>query len=123
MAKENKVHTQDTPKYTSSDEGSDDELDYSDLFKGLCNTLSNPWTSGTYFWQLSRIIYRPHRPTRAFCAHFILTHAYPRKLPGWSPIPNFSKPSTLNMEVLSREASEKEDAPCWYGYSINSIKP
>jgi hypothetical protein len=27
------------------------------------------------------------------------------------------------MEVLSRQASEKEDAPCWYGYSINSIKP
>src|SRR5688500_546063 len=31
--------------------------------------------------------------------------------------------STLNLEVLSREASEKEDAPCWYEYSINSIKP
>jgi hypothetical protein len=27
------------------------------------------------------------------------------------------------LEVLSRQASEKEDAPCWYGYSINSIKP
>jgi hypothetical protein len=36
MAKENKVHTRDTPKYTSSnDEDSGDELDYSDLFKGL----------------------------------------------------------------------------------------
>ena len=36
MAKENKVHTQDTPKYTSSsDEKSDDDVDYSDLFKGL----------------------------------------------------------------------------------------
>jgi hypothetical protein len=28
----------------------------------------------------------------------------------------------LNLEVLSRQASEIEDAPCWYGYSINSIK-
>jgi hypothetical protein len=38
MAKEKKVHTRDTPKYTSSsdDESSDyDEIDYSDLFKGL----------------------------------------------------------------------------------------
>jgi hypothetical protein len=55
--------------------------------------------------------------------HFVLTHAHPRKLPDRSPIPNCSKPSTLNLEVLSRYASEKEDAPCWYGYSINSIKP
>jgi hypothetical protein len=29
-------------------------------------TPSNPWTGGTYSWQLSRIIYRPHRPTRVF---------------------------------------------------------
>jgi hypothetical protein len=36
MAKENKVRTRDTPKYTSSsDEESDDDVDYSDLFKGL----------------------------------------------------------------------------------------
>jgi hypothetical protein len=36
MAKEKKVRTRDTPKYTSSsDEDSDDEVDYSDLFKGL----------------------------------------------------------------------------------------
>jgi hypothetical protein len=36
MAKEKKVHTRDTLKYTSSsDEDSDDEVDYSDLFKGL----------------------------------------------------------------------------------------
>jgi hypothetical protein len=37
MAKEKKVHIQDTPKYTSSSdkESSDDEVDYSDLFKGL----------------------------------------------------------------------------------------
>jgi hypothetical protein len=36
MAKEKKVHTRDTPKYTSSsDEESDDDVDYSDLFKGL----------------------------------------------------------------------------------------
>jgi hypothetical protein len=33
------------------------------------------------------------------------------KLPGWSPIPDCSKPSTLNLEVLSRYASEKEDTP------------
>jgi hypothetical protein len=41
-------------------------------------------------------------PTRVFCAHFVLTHAHPRKLLGQSPIPNCSKPSTLNLEVLSR---------------------
>jgi hypothetical protein len=35
MAKEKKVHTRDTPKYTSSDEESDDDVDYSDLFKDL----------------------------------------------------------------------------------------
>jgi hypothetical protein len=37
MAKEKEVHTRDTPKYTSSsdEESSDDEVDYSDLFKGL----------------------------------------------------------------------------------------
>jgi hypothetical protein len=36
MAKENKVRTRDTPKYTSSsDEESDNDIDYSDLFKGL----------------------------------------------------------------------------------------
>ena len=36
MAKEKKVRIQDTPKYSSSDEeSSDDEIDYSDLFKGL----------------------------------------------------------------------------------------
>jgi hypothetical protein len=36
MVKEKKVHTRDTPKYiSSSDEDSDDDLDYSDLFKGL----------------------------------------------------------------------------------------
>jgi hypothetical protein len=31
--------------------------------------------------------------------------------------------STLNLEVLLRLASEKEDAPCWYEYYINPIKP
>jgi hypothetical protein len=36
MAKEKKVRTQDIPKYTSSsDEESDDDVDYSDLFMGL----------------------------------------------------------------------------------------
>jgi hypothetical protein len=35
MAKEKKVHACDTHKYTSSDEDSDDDIDYSDLFKGL----------------------------------------------------------------------------------------
>jgi hypothetical protein len=37
MAKEKKVHVQDTPKYTTSsdDDSSDDEVDYSSLFKGL----------------------------------------------------------------------------------------
>jgi hypothetical protein len=31
--------------------------------------------------------------------------------------------SMLNLEVLTRQASEKEDAPRWYGYSTNYIKP
>jgi hypothetical protein len=35
MAKKKKVRTHDTPKYTSSDEESDDDMDYSDLFNGL----------------------------------------------------------------------------------------
>jgi hypothetical protein len=37
MAKEKKVYIRDTPKYTSSsdEESSDDEVDYTDLFKGL----------------------------------------------------------------------------------------
>jgi hypothetical protein len=36
MAKDKKVHTRDTTKYSSSsDEESDDDVDYSDLFKGL----------------------------------------------------------------------------------------
>jgi hypothetical protein len=36
MDKEKKVRTRDTPKYTSStDNESDDDVDYSDLFKGL----------------------------------------------------------------------------------------
>jgi hypothetical protein len=37
MAKEKKVRVRDTPKYTSSsdEESSDDEIDYTDLFKGL----------------------------------------------------------------------------------------
>jgi hypothetical protein len=37
MAREKKVHTRDTPKYTSSSdaESSNDEVDYNDLFKGL----------------------------------------------------------------------------------------
>jgi hypothetical protein len=39
MAKEKKVHKRDTPKYTSSSgEESDDDVDYSDLFKGLDRT-------------------------------------------------------------------------------------
>jgi hypothetical protein len=37
MAKAKKVRTRDTPKYncSSDEESSDDEVDYSDLFKGL----------------------------------------------------------------------------------------
>ena len=35
MAKEKKVCTHDTRKYPSSDEESDDDVDYSNLFKGL----------------------------------------------------------------------------------------
>jgi hypothetical protein len=43
------------------------------------------------------------------------------------PVDNASQdcygPSMLNLEVLSRQASEKEDAPYWYGYFIIYIKP
>jgi hypothetical protein len=37
MAKEKKVSVRETPKYTTSsdDESSDDEVDYTELFKGL----------------------------------------------------------------------------------------
>ena len=40
MAKEKKVCIRDIPKYISSsdEESSDDEVDYSDLFKGLDRT-------------------------------------------------------------------------------------
>jgi hypothetical protein len=40
MAKEKKVSAQDTPKYTTSsdDDSSDDEVDYTSLFKGLDRT-------------------------------------------------------------------------------------
>jgi hypothetical protein len=40
MAKEKKVCIRDTPKYTSSsnEESSNDEVDYTDLFKGLDRT-------------------------------------------------------------------------------------
>jgi hypothetical protein len=39
MAKEKKIRIRDTPKYSSSDEESfDDEVDYTDLFKGLDRT-------------------------------------------------------------------------------------
>jgi hypothetical protein len=40
MAKENKVRIRNTPKYTSSsdEESFDDEVDYTDLFKGLDRT-------------------------------------------------------------------------------------
>ena len=39
------------------------------------------------------------------------------------PSPNCSGPSTLNLEVLWRPASEKEVVTCWYEYPINPIKP
>jgi hypothetical protein len=42
MAKEKKVCTCDTPKYTSSSDEEifdDDEIDYSDLFKGLDSSM------------------------------------------------------------------------------------
>jgi hypothetical protein len=42
MAKEKKVSVRDTPKYTTSsyDDSSDDEVDYTDLFKGLDRTIN-----------------------------------------------------------------------------------
>jgi hypothetical protein len=33
------------------------------------------------------------------------------------------RPSMLNLDVFSRQASEKEDAPYWYEYYINPIEP
>jgi hypothetical protein len=44
-------------------------------------------------------------------------------VPVGHPSQNCSRPSTLNLDVLLRQASEKEDAPCLYEYFINSIKP
>jgi hypothetical protein len=42
MAKEKKVCTHDTPKYTSSsDEDFDDDVDYNNLFKGLDRSKVN----------------------------------------------------------------------------------
>jgi hypothetical protein len=42
MAKEKKIHVCDTPKYTSSsDEDSNADFDYSDLFKGLYRSKSD----------------------------------------------------------------------------------
>jgi hypothetical protein len=90
------------PKRKMSVEKEESYLASIESTKATCNTPSNPWTRGTYSWQLSRIIYRPHRPTQVFCAHFVLTHAHLRKLPGRSPILNCYKPSTLNLEVLLR---------------------
>jgi hypothetical protein len=56
-----------------------------------CNTPSTPSSSvGSYIFSTDQ-----HES-------FMHTHVHPRKLPDWSPIPNCSKPSTLNLEVLSR---------------------
>jgi hypothetical protein len=41
----------------------------------------------------------------------------------WSPIPDFSKLSTLNFEILSNQASKNKGEPCLYGYAVNPIKP
>jgi hypothetical protein len=54
--------------------------------------------------------------------HFVLNQAHPRKFSIDHPSQDCSGTSTLNLEVLSRQASKKEDAPCLYEYSINSIK-
>jgi hypothetical protein len=41
--------------------------------------------------------------------HFVFTRAHPIKLPIGNPSQNFSRPGTLNLNVLSRQTSEKED--------------
>lgn len=75
-------------------------------------------------WQPSRTIYHLHRTTWVFCTHFVLTRAHPRReFLVVHPSQDCYRLSTLNPEILSRHASEKEDAPCCYEYSINSIKP
>jgi hypothetical protein len=56
------------------------------------------------------------------CALFPHTCS-PRKTFWSATHPKIAPASTLNLEVLLRQASEKEDAPCWYEYSINPIKP
>jgi hypothetical protein len=46
-----------------------------------------------------------------------------KNFPVGHPSQNCYRPSTLNLRVLSRSASGKEVATCWYEYSINPIKP
>jgi hypothetical protein len=76
-----------------------------------CDTPSNPGPAvltlvnslGSYIIPQTKLaILTPVNFLGVFCVYFILTHAHPRKLPGRSPIPNCSKPSTLNLEVFSR---------------------
>ena len=50
-----------------------------------------------------------HRSTLVFSPHFILTHAHPGELPGWSPIPKLRyESSTLNPQVLWGGLPEKK---------------
>jgi hypothetical protein len=55
MAKEKNVRTRDTPKYTSSDEEFDDDVDYSDLFKGLDRSKVDKINESIYALLMKRI--------------------------------------------------------------------
>jgi hypothetical protein len=47
----------------------------------------------------------------------------PRPIPGPVVLTPSSSLGSYIVPIDQHEASEKEDAPSWYGYSINSIKP
>ena len=61
--------------------------------------------------------------TSLFCALCPHSCAPRKNFSVCHPSPYFSGPSTLNLGVLWRSASEKEVATYWYEYPINPIKP
>ena len=61
--------------------------------------------------------------TSLFCTLCPHSCAPGKNFPVGHPSRNCSRPSTFNFGVLSRLASEKEVATCWYKYPINPIKP
>jgi hypothetical protein len=63
----------------------------------------------------------PHRPTHVFPAHFVLTHAHPRRTS--RSVTHRSKPSKLNFGVFSDGLPEKKLQLIGMSILINSIKP